>query len=138
MRRPKDRAWLLAVPLLLLLTFLLLRLIWAAHMHPDETLVYVFTRFDIPYTVNYLAHAGHPSAAVVGAVLDLAACVAGDTEFAGRMLSLLFSLITLALAYRIGRDWFGKARYGLFAVAVLRMPTPTSASTRWKFAPMRW
>ena len=114
------RAWLLAIPLLLLLTFWLLRVVWMMHMRPDETLVYVFTRFDIPYAVNYLATSDIQAPLWLVLFWIWQHLLAGDTEFAARMLSLFFSLITLALAYRIGCDWFGrKPRYGLFAMAVL-------------------
>ncbi len=119
MLRSTHRAWLLTVPLLLLLTFWLLRVIWAIQMRPDETLVYVFTRFDIGYAVNYLATQDIQAPLWLALFWIWRHLLAGDSEFAGRMLGLLFSLITLALVYRIGRDWFGKARYGLFAVLIL-------------------
>src|SRR5690606_31849506 len=36
-----------------------------------------------------------------------------------RVQSAFYSLIALAIVYRIGRDWFGAPRYGLYAVALL-------------------
>ncbi len=112
------RAWLLTLPALLLLMFLLLRVAWGTSMHPDETLVYQFTRYDLPYTVRYLGEQDvHPP--LWFSFFWVWRHLAGDSEFAGRMQALLFSLITLAMTYRIGRDWFGKARYGLFSLAIL-------------------
>src|SRR5690606_31523394 len=114
-----NRAWLLSIPLLLLLMFWLLRVVWITHMRPDEGLSYLFTRFDITYAVNYLATSDIQAPLWLALFWIWRHVFVGDTEFAGRMLSLFFSMITLALVYRIGRDWFGKARYGLFAAAIL-------------------
>ncbi len=111
-------AWLLMLPLLLVLMALLLVVAWNTHMHPDESLAYQFTRFGIPYAVNYLATQDvHPP--LWFSFFWVWRQLVGDGEFAARMQALLFSLITLALAYRIGRDWFGRARAGLFAAAIL-------------------
>ncbi len=118
--RATRQVWLLTVPLLLLLvaTLLLMSVIWITQMHPDETLVYEFTRADLGYTVHFLGSSDvHPP--LWFSLFWLWRHLVGDSEFAGRMLSLLFSLITLALTYRIGCDWFGKPRYGWFAVAIL-------------------
>jgi len=100
---------------------LLLRVAWGTQLHPDETLVYLFTRFDAAYAVNYLATADIQAPLWLALFWYWRHLFLGDSEFAGRMLSLLFSLITLALSYRIGRDWFGKPRYGFFAMLTLGM-----------------
>ena len=114
----KERAWGLMVPLLLAAMLLLLSVIWITQMHPDETLVYEFTHADLGYTVQFLGSSDvHPP--LWFSLFWLWRHLVGDSEFSGRMLSLLFSLITLALTYRLGRDWFGKPRYGWFAAAIL-------------------
>ncbi len=118
MRATKERAWVLSVPLLLAAMLLLLSVIWITQMHPDETLVYEFTHADFAYTVQFLGSSDvHPP--LWFSLFWLWRHLVGDSEFGGRMLSLLFSLITLSLTYRLGRDWFGKPRYGWFAAAIL-------------------
>ncbi|MFN8447287.1 MAG: glycosyltransferase family 39 protein [Anaerolineae bacterium] len=112
------RAWLLTVPVLLLLAFLLMRVLVNTQMYSDETLVYEFTRLDLPYTVTYLGEQDvHPP--LWFSLFWAWRHLVGDSEFAGRMQACLFSLLTLAMTYRIGRDWFGRARYGWFALALL-------------------
>lgn len=111
-------AWLRTVPLLLLAMFLLLQAVWVTHMHPDETLVYHFTRFDIPYTVDYLANQDvHPP--LWFSFFWLWRQLVGESEFAGRFQALLFSMLTLAMTYRIGRGWFGSERSGLLSMVIL-------------------
>lgn len=43
----------------------------------------------------------------------------GTSEFAGRMNSILWSMLTLALTYQIGRSWFGERRFGWASMAIL-------------------
>ena len=45
--------------------------------------------------------------------------LAGISEFTLRYHSVLLSMLTLSIVYRIGRDWFGGARYGWFAVLLV-------------------
>ncbi len=116
--KQNRRTWLLTIPLLLVLTFWLLHTIWITQMYSDESLVYHFTRFDLAYAINYQAYQDvHPP--LWFSLFWGWRQLVGDSEFIGRFLSLLFSLITLSVTYRIGRDWFGKARVGLFAMAIL-------------------
>ncbi|MBE2271478.1 MAG: glycosyltransferase family 39 protein [Anaerolinea sp.] len=110
--------WLLTIPTLLLLYFVLLRTVPVMQLHQDEYLVYYFTRYDLAYTVNYLASQDVHPPLWFGA-FDQWRTVAGDSEFAGRYLSILFSTITLAMVYRLGRDWFGTARAGLATMILL-------------------
>ncbi len=44
---------------------------------------------------------------------------AGLTEFAGRVNSILWSMLTLAVIFQIGKSWFGDRRYGWFSIAIL-------------------
>lgn len=43
----------------------------------------------------------------------------GTEEFVGRYNSLLFSMLTLAIVYQLGKSWFGSPRHGQFAIVVL-------------------
>jgi 4-amino-4-deoxy-L-arabinose transferase-like glycosyltransferase len=45
--------------------------------------------------------------------------VMGDSEFMGRLHAILLSLLTLALAYRLGCEWFGTQEAGLAVLLVL-------------------
>jgi hypothetical protein len=45
--------------------------------------------------------------------------IAGISEFTLRYHSILLSMLTLSVVYRIGCDWFGSARYGWFAVLLV-------------------
>jgi hypothetical protein len=88
------------------------------HMHPDEYLVYFFTRRDLSFLWWYLGTQDtHPplwfSSFWVWRQLT------GDAEFVGRFYSVLLGLVTLALVYRLGKRWFVGAHYGLFAVILL-------------------
>ncbi len=51
-------------------------------MRPHETLVYVFTRFDIPYAVNYLATRDIQAPLWLALFWIWRHVLAGDTEFA--------------------------------------------------------
>jgi 4-amino-4-deoxy-L-arabinose transferase-like glycosyltransferase len=110
---------LLATFLLLAITALLVRAIPSTHMHADEELSYLTTTgHSLSYVVQYEAtNDVHPPLwyATFWAWQQLV----GDSEFAGRLHAILFSILTLSLAYRIGKDWFGGSRYGLLVMVVL-------------------
>ena len=107
-----------ALALLYLVLALLTAGIRLMYMHPDEHLVYFFTRNDLTFLVNYLAQQdSHPPLWFSSFWLWRQA--AGESEFAGRFYSVLLTALTLALVYRVGRRWFGADRYGLYAVALL-------------------
>lgn len=112
------RTWLWTVPALLLLAFLMLRIVATTHLYSDETLVYESTGYDYVTTMSYLPTKDvHPPLWL--SIFWLWRHLVGDNEFAGRIHAFLFSLLTLAMTYRIGRDWFGRARHGWFALALL-------------------
>lgn len=113
------KEWVPAVPLLLLTYALLLWAIHVTHMRADEQLVYFFTRFDnLPRVIEVQAvYDVHPPLWI--SIFWTWRGLVGETEFAGRMHALLFSMLTLALTYRLGRRWFESARAGLFALALL-------------------
>jgi 4-amino-4-deoxy-L-arabinose transferase-like glycosyltransferase len=88
------------------------------NMHPDEYLVYFFTRRDLTFLFYVLADTDvHPPLwfSSFWAWWHLV----GDSEFAGRVYSILLSMMTLSLVYQLGRKWFGAARFGLFAIILL-------------------
>ena len=110
--------WLFTLPVLLLLFFNLLHLTSRMYLYSDEYLVYFQTRFDLQSTILYQATQDvHPP--LWFSLFDIWRSLVGDSEFAGRMLSLLLSMLTLALTYRLGRDWFGRVSVGLAAAIFL-------------------
>lgn len=107
-----------ALALIYLVLALLTAGIRVMHMHPDEHLVYFFTRSDLGFLVSYLAQQdSHPP--LWFSSFWLWRQVAGESEFAGRFYSVLLTALTLSLVYRLGRRWFGADRFGLYAVALL-------------------
>ncbi|HEX2905462.1 MAG TPA: glycosyltransferase family 39 protein, partial [Phototrophicaceae bacterium] len=112
------RYQLLALVVLFLAACLLVDGIHHTYMHPDEYLVYRFTRADLGYTISYLAGSDtHPP--LWFSFFWGWRQVVGSSEFAGRMQAVLFSLIALAVLYQIGRTWFKSPRYGIFAMVCL-------------------
>lgn len=109
---------LLAVGLLLGSFFILLRTIAALHMQPDETLTYVTTNrsfLDALYFTEFKdVHA--PLWFVLAWTWQQ---FTGLSEFAGRVQSALFALLTMSIVYRIGRDEFRRYEAGMFALALL-------------------
>ncbi len=116
--QPAVRPWLLGLALIYLSMLVLVVGMAAMHIHADEQLVFDWTRKDLGYVVTYLAQQDvHPP--LWFSSFWLWRQFVGDSEFAGRLLSVFFSLITLSLVYQVGRRWLGAPRYGLFAVALL-------------------
>lgn len=111
-------AWWPALLALFLIALFLVDGISRTYMHPDEYLVYRFTREDLNYTVSYLAGSDtHPP--LWFSFFWVWRQVVGTSEVAGRMQAVLFSLLALAVLYQTGRTWFGAPRYGLFAMVCL-------------------
>ena len=118
MTQRSARPWLLGLLLIYLIMGVLVIGMGAMHLRPDENLVFDWTRRDLSFLVNYLTwQDSHPL--LWFSSFWLWRQFVGDSEFAGRMLALFFSLITLSLVYRIGKRWLGAPRYGLFAIALL-------------------
>ena len=107
-----------AVALLFAVTTVYVLTIRVTDMHPDEYLVYDFTHADLAYTISFLANSDVHPPLWFSFFWGWRQAV-GISEFAGRMQAILFSMITLALVYQIGREWFGARRYGLMAMALL-------------------
>jgi mannosyltransferase len=109
-----------------IIPLLLLFIIWAiylfsirlTHMHTDEYLVYYQTRATLADAFQHQTYQDvHPP--LWFTFFWFWRQFVGISEFAGRMQAILFSMITLSLVYRIGRDWFGARRYGVLAMALL-------------------
>jgi 4-amino-4-deoxy-L-arabinose transferase-like glycosyltransferase len=112
------RYWLVGLFILFLIAVYLVHSIPFTYMHPDEYLVYFFTRKDVQFTVDYLATWDtHPP--LWFSFFWVWRQFVGEAEFLGRVQAVFFSLIALAVVYQIGKRWFGAPRYGLFAMAVL-------------------
>ncbi len=88
------------------------------HLHPDEYLVYFFTRRDLSFLMYVLADTDvHPP--LWFSSFWVWWHLVGESEFAGRVYSILLSMITLSIVYQLGRKWFGSTRFGLFAIILL-------------------
>ncbi|MEL6269733.1 MAG: glycosyltransferase family 39 protein [Chloroflexota bacterium] len=85
------------------------------HLRPDEELVYVHTSGSLPHTIWYQARQD-VQAPLWHSFFWGWRRLAGDSELAGRYQGVLWSMLTLALLYRVMRRWFGAARYGWFAM----------------------
>lgn len=113
--------WLhLAVVLAVLLGIFAYRIgsIDSTYMREDEEIAFRTTGRELIYTLRFQAEKD------VHAPLWFASFwawrqLAGSTEWAARVYSILLSMLTLALTYRLGKHWFGAARYGLLAILVL-------------------
>jgi hypothetical protein len=113
-----HRNWIFGLILILGIAILYVHSIQTTYMIDDEYLVYRFTRGTLAETIDYLANRDvHPP--LWFSFFWVWRRIAGDSDFAGRMQAILFSMITLSVVYQLGRRWFGAARYGLYAMAVL-------------------
>ncbi len=84
----------------------------------DEYLVYKFTRDDLSQTISYLANSDvHPP--LWFTFFWGWRRVVGESDFAGRMQAILFSLMTLSVVFQLGKRWFGQPHFGIFAMVVL-------------------
>jgi 4-amino-4-deoxy-L-arabinose transferase-like glycosyltransferase len=87
-------------------------------MHSDEYLVYFQTRLDLAYTFWHQTYNDvHPP--LWFSFFWGWRQLVGVSEFAGRLHAILFTLMTLALLYQLGREGFGRRTVGLLAMALL-------------------
>ncbi|MBA3872693.1 MAG: glycosyltransferase family 39 protein [Anaerolineae bacterium] len=92
--------------------------IWAVQSHDFNTVV------------ETLANDRHPPAYFLA--LSAWSSLTGESRLALRYLSMMIGLLTVALVYRLGRDWYGH-RAGLYAallMAVLSLPVYYSQEIR--------
>jgi hypothetical protein len=84
----------------------------------DEYLVYKFTRDDLGQTFSYLANSDvHPP--LWFSFFWGWHRLVGQSDFAGRVQAILFSVLTLSVVYRLGKRWFYKSHFGLVAMTCL-------------------
>ncbi|MFQ3566469.1 MAG: glycosyltransferase family 39 protein [Aggregatilineales bacterium] len=111
-------SWWLGVPILLGSLMLLLLAARVTYLHHDELLVYHFTRLDLGYAIWYQGHQDvHPP--LWFAFFWVWQRLVGTTELAGRLQGIFFALLTLAVVWRLGRDWFRGWAIGAAAAAIL-------------------
>lgn len=118
-RRPSNLASLLLTTTLLFLGFVVLVFgIDAMHMRPDEELTFRNMSLSFVDSMVRLAQ-GNNQAPLWWIQIWAWQRLAGLSEFAGRVNSILWAMLTLSLVYQIGRSWFGERRFGWFAIAIL-------------------
>jgi hypothetical protein len=88
------------------------------HLRPDEFLTIGNMRYSFYESMLRLATRNN-QAHLWWITMWVWQRLAGVSEFALRYHSILLSMLTLAVVYRIGRDWFGESRYGWFAIIML-------------------
>jgi uncharacterized membrane protein len=114
----RKYAWTAALFVLFAIAVLLIHSIHTTPMIADEYLVYRFTRSSFAETIDYLANRDvHPP--LWFSFFWVWQRLVGDSDFAGRMQAVLFSMMTLSIVYQLGRRWFGAARYGVVAMILL-------------------
>lgn len=87
------------------------------HMRPDENHTFEATDASILQAVTVVARDVHAPAYFV--VFDLWRSVTGVNEFTARFSGVLFSMLTLALTFVIGRRWSGRWWGGVAALVAL-------------------
>ena len=104
---------------LLLFGFMILVIgIESMHMRPDEELTFRNMSLSFPDSMIRLATRNNQAPLWWIQIWGWQR-TAGTTEFAGRINSILWSMLTLSVIYQIGQSWFGERRFGWFAIAVL-------------------
>ncbi len=118
-RNPAQLRNLLLTTLLLLVAAAVLILgTNALHMRPDEHLTFQNMQYSFDESMTRLATRNN-QAPLWWINTWVWQRVAGTTEYANRLNSVLLSLLTLSVVYQIGRSWFGMRRVGWFALLLL-------------------
>jgi 4-amino-4-deoxy-L-arabinose transferase-like glycosyltransferase len=118
MLRANQRYWLVGLAVLFGFAVYYVHGIHTTYMTVDEYLAYRFTRDSLSDSLSYLANRDvHPP--LWFSFFWLWHRIAGESDFAGRMQAILFSMMTMTVVYQLGRCWFGSARYGLMAMVIL-------------------
>lgn len=90
----------------------------AMHMRPDEQLTYGNMRFGFFASIIELVTRNNQAPLWWIQIWGWQR-TAGMTEFAGRVNSILWSMLTLSLIYKMAYAWFKEKHFGWFALAVL-------------------
>jgi hypothetical protein len=114
----KRLSWIVVLPLILGVTAFLIHSIHTTYMRDDEEIAFRTTRYDLAYAVRYQAE-NDIHAPIWFATFWAWQQFMGDTEFMGRLYAVFLTTLTLASAYRIGRDWFASTLAGAIAVIAL-------------------
>lgn len=118
-RKPIHLAPLLLTTALLFFGFVVLVLgIDTMHMRFDEELTFRNMSLSFVDSMVKLAQ-GNNQAPLWWIQVWAWQRLGGLSEFAGRVNSILWAMLTLSLVYQIGRSWFGEHRFGWFAMATL-------------------
>ncbi len=118
-QKPAKLAPLLLTTALLFFGFMVLVLgIDTMHMRPDEELTFRNMSLSFVDSMVQLAQ-GNNQAPLWWIQVWVWQRLGGLSEFAGRVNSILWAMLTLSLVYQMGRSWFGGHRFGWFAIAVL-------------------
>jgi len=117
-QNPSLKLLLITVALLFFGFVILVIGIDSMHMRPDEELTFRNMSFDFETSMIRLATRNNQAPLWWIQVWGWQR-IAGTTEFAGRINSILWSMLTLSLIFKMGRAWFGENRHGWFTLAVL-------------------
>lgn len=109
---------LLTVLLLLIGTAVLIFGMDAMHMRPDEHLTFQNMQYSFSESMIRLATRNN-QAPLWWINTWVWQRLAGTSEYANRINSVLFSLLTMSVVFQIGRSWFGTRRAGWFALLLL-------------------
>lgn len=117
-RSASRHLWVAVLVLLLIAAFLLVG-ITLLHMHPDEELSYRSTEIDLGYTLWMQTSVRDNQAPLWFLLFRVWRTFVGDAELTSRVLSVLFSVLSLAVLYQIAWRGFGNAGVGVFAIGAL-------------------
>ncbi len=118
MTRVASITWVWGLVILFLVAAFHFHSVHSTYMRADEEIAYRSTQYDMAYTVRFQAERD-VHAPLWFASFWLWQQFMGDSEFMGRVFSIILSMMTMALVYPMGRRWLGAARYGLFGMAAL-------------------
>ncbi len=114
----RERGWIIGLLFLYLVAAGLVLRIPHTYMREDEEIAFRTTSRDLIFTLRYQVEADVQAPAWFILFWGWQQ-MAGSTEFSGRVLSILITMLTLAAAYRLARLWTGAPQPGWFAAAVL-------------------
>jgi hypothetical protein len=113
----RSQGWLWLVALLLAIFAMRVHTIDATHMRDDEEIAFRTTENrPVGYTIWYNTQQDVHAPTWFVSFWAWQQFV-GSGEFTARVYSILLTMFTLAVIYRLGRRWFGTAEAGMFAVA---------------------
>jgi hypothetical protein len=116
--RASPRRWFAGLLVIAACAGLLLAAVPGTVIHQDEYLVFRWSQSPLFEMLRYVTERDvHPP--LWFSFFWFWRQMVGASEFAGRVQAVYFGLLALALTFRMGRDWFGAPRAGVFAAAAL-------------------